>query len=191
MALRCFIAAEIPEAVKKKIGETIQFLSRTNPDVRWVPEGNLHITLKFLGSAEESVVEAITDSLKKNIAPYTSFYIKIAGIGFFPAGGRPRVIWIGVKDGVFMEELRKAVDSAMSAFGFPADDRPFSPHLTIGRVRSGKGMLMLLTKIEELQGTDFGDIEIRGITVMKSELKPSGAEYSSLAEIGLKGRNNV
>ncbi len=191
MALRCFIAAEIPDAVKKKIGETIQALRGTNADVRWVPEANLHITLKFLGSTEESMVETISDSLKKKIAPGASFYIKIADIGFFPAGHRPRVIWIGIKDGVFMGELQKAVDGAMSVLGFPPEDRPFSPHLTIGRVRSGKGTLMLLKKIEELQGTDFGDIEIRGITLMKSELRPSGAEYSSLAEIGLKGRNDV
>ncbi len=191
MALRCFIAVRIPQQVKKALSEAIDALKKSGADVKWVPEENIHITLKFLGSTDESVVDEIRESLLGRAASYPPFSVRIAGTGYFPAGRRPRVIWVGIEDSGPLLALQKDVEKAVAVFGFAEEDRPFSPHLTIGRVRSDKRMTEMLKRLDAFKETDFGEIEVGAISVMKSDLRPAGAEYSSLAEIPFGGRKNV
>jgi 2'-5' RNA ligase len=188
MALRCFIAVTIPEPLKKAIEEATDVLRKSGADVKWVAAANIHITLKFLGSTDEEIIEGIKDSLAVTASSYRSFYIRISGAGYFPPGRHPRVVWIGLGEPGVLPDLQRAVETEMTKFGFQEEGRPFSPHLTIGRVRSDKRLTELLKRIEEFREKDFGEMEIRGITLMKSELKPAGAEYFSLAEIPFGGR---
>lgn len=190
MALRCFIAVEIPDVVRSAVGAAVQGLKQSGADVKWVPAENLHITLKFLGSIEEGRVEPVIGALQERLTTCEAVYIRIAGMGSFPPGRHPRVIWAGIEDGGGLTAVQASVDGAMVAMGYPAEDRPFSPHLTVGRVRSGRGMALLLTKMEALKGELFGDAEIRRVLVMKSELRPAGAVYAPLGEIRLKRRND-
>jgi RNA 2',3'-cyclic 3'-phosphodiesterase len=187
MDLRCFIAVEIPDMIKKTIGDVINALRKAGADVKWVSHENIHITLKFLGSTDESLIGAIRASLIQKMASYSSFVCRISGTGYFPAGRYPKVIWIGVEQPGDMFGLQKDVEKEMIEFGFPEEDRPFSPHLTIGRVRSEKRTEELLKIIDEFRTVGFGELEIKGITLMKSELKPVGAQYYSLAEIPFGG----
>ncbi len=186
--MRCFIAVTIPEPVKKAIGEVADVLRKSGADVKWVAAENIHITLKFLGSTDEEIIEDIKDALAARVSSYRPFYIRISGAGYFPPGRRPRVVWIGLGDSGVLEDLQRDVEGEMTRFGYPGEDRPFSPHLTIGRVRSDKRMTELLKRLDEFREKDFAEIEIKGITLMKSELKPAGAEYFSLAEIPFGGR---
>jgi RNA 2',3'-cyclic 3'-phosphodiesterase len=191
MDIRCFVAINLPETVKNQIAEIISDLRKTGGDIKWVPAGNVHLTLKFLGNVDETVIPALKESLSKKLSHYKPFYIKIAGIGCFPSEKRPRVIWIGMEDSEVLKGIQKEVDVELNAFGFAPEDRPFSPHLTIGRVRSPKRLPELTRRCADVKATDLGAVNVTGIHIMKSELKPAGAEYSSLAEIPLgTGRND-
>ena len=191
MSLRCFIAVNIPPDIRAAVGEAIETLRSTGADVKWVHADNLHITLKFLGSTEDSLVGPIRDSLQKKIASSTPFYIKISGIGTFPSGRNPRVVWIGVEDRGNLTGLQEVIEGVAAEFGFPPEARPYSPHLTIGRVRSNRKAAGLLESVKGLQGRDFGGFDVRRVALVKSVLKPLGPEYSSLAEISLEGRGDV
>jgi 2'-5' RNA ligase len=191
MLLRCFIAIEIPETIKKSIAAIIDNLKKSDSEVKWVSEENIHITLQFLGETEESLIPDIKGALYKILAPYSPFYIKIADVGCFPSGRRPRVIWVGIKESQSLINLYKDVSNEMVKFGYQKEERGFTPHVTIGRVKSNRNMRELLSRLDELKVTDFPDFEAQNIKLMKSELKPSGAKYYSLAEIPFGRRSDV
>lgn len=191
MTLRCFIAIEIPETIRKSISDIIACLKKSGSDVKWVAHENIHITLQFLGETEESIIPAIKGALDKILAPYSPFYIKITDIGCFPDGRRPRVIWVGMEESQTLINLRGDIADELVKFGYPKEERGFTPHVTIGRVKSNRNMGELLRRLEEFTATDFPDFEVQNITLMKSELNPSGAKYYSLAEIPFGRRINV
>ncbi len=190
MFLRCFIAIEIPETIKKSVLDIIDSLRKSGADVKWVSDENIHITLQFLGETEESLIPDIKGALYKILATYSPFYIKIAKVGCFPSGRRPRVIWVGIEDSQSLINLYKDIASEMVKFGYQKEERGFTPHLTIGRVKSNRNMGELLKRLEEFTVTDFPAFEVQNIRLMKSELKPSGAKHYCLAEIPIGGSNN-
>lgn len=189
MALRCFVAVTLPPAVKQPIEKVVAVLRDSGGDVKWVPGENLHLTMKFLGATDEEKVDGIIAALRGKVSPHPPFYIRISGVGSFPGGRHPRVIWVGIREQGRLEEIYRSVEEAVREFGYPPEGRPFAPHLTVGRVRSGKRLAEVLKRLEEHRAADFAELEVRGVTLMKSELKPGGAEYSSLAEIPLEGKN--
>jgi len=191
MLLRCFIAIEIPETIKKSVADTIDSLKKSGSDVKWVSEENIHITLQFLGETEESLIPDIKGALDKILAPYSSFYIRITDVGCFPSGKRPRVIWVGMEESKSLINLYEDISNEMVKFGYKKEERGFTPHVTIGRVKSNRNMGELLSRLEEFKVADFPDFEVRNIKLMKSELKPSGAKYYTLAEIPFGRRSNV
>jgi len=189
MALRCFIAVSLPAPLKKEIGVLIGRLRESGADIRWVPEENLHFTLKFLGATDEKLISEIKEVLHKKLSPYVPFYIKISGVGYFPGGKNPRVLWIGIEEPGSLADIYREVEEVMVKFGYPREERPFSPHLTIGRVRSPKRMSEALRRLDEFRTVSFEGFEVKAVKLMKSDLKTGGAEYSELAEILLEGKN--
>ena len=190
MLLRCFIAIEIPETIKKSIADIIDTLKKSGSDIKWVPNENIHITLQFLGETEESLIPDIKEALYKILAPYSPFYIKIAGVGCFPSEKRPRVIWVGLEESQALRNLYKDIATEMVKFGYQKEERGFTPHVTIGRVKSNRNMGELLRRLEEFKVADFPGFEVQNIRLMKSELKPSGAKHYCLAEIPIGGSTN-
>jgi 2'-5' RNA ligase len=188
MALRCFIAIETPESVKEIIGNIMDILTKTDADVKWVPYENIHITLKFLGNTDEALITPIKNALCKKLLPYKPFYIKITDIGYFPGSRRPRVIWLGIEESEVLGKLHSDINNEMVFFGYEEEKRKFSPHFTIGRVRSQKRIQEMIKTMNEFSTPSFEDIEIRNITLMKSELNPAGAKYHRLAEIPFGGK---
>jgi RNA 2',3'-cyclic 3'-phosphodiesterase len=191
MALRCFIAVEMPEDLKTAIGTVIEDLKKTGADIKWVGPENIHITLKFLGATEEELLKPICDALSAKLARYTPFYIKIAYVGCFPDERRPRVVWVGIQDTGLLKEIQEEIETGMEKFGFPPEKRAFSPHITIGRVKSQKRVPEMMKILKKYSSAHFADMEIKAAALMKSELRPAGAQYSRLAEIPFSGRNNV
>jgi 2'-5' RNA ligase len=187
MALRCFIAVTLPGPLKKDVGDVIRKLRESGADIKWVPDENLHLTLKFLGETEEERLDEIKGALYKKLSHYAPFYIKIAGVGYFPGGRNPRVIWVGIEERGPLADICTDVENAMVKFGYPREERPFSPHLTIGRVRSPKRVAEVIKRLDEFHAVAFDEFVVKGVTLMKSELKPGGAEYSGLAEISFGG----
>ena len=188
MDIRCFIAVNLSEETRKTLGSIISELKKSGADVKWVPAGNIHLTLKFLGNTEASLVPEIMESLGKKLSHYKSFYITIAGVGCFPSERRPRVIWVGIEDADLLADMQRDIDSVVVKFGYAPEERPFSPHLTIGRVRSQKRIPELMNRFEDFRKFDLGRVEVSEIHIMQSELKPAGAEYRSLGRILLGTR---
>jgi len=191
MALRCFIAIEIPETIRISIDDSIAVLKKSGAEVKWVACENIHLTVQFLGETEEPLVPKVKEALDKILSPYSPFYIKISTVGCFPDRRHPRVIWVGVEESRSLIDLYKDIANAMEGFGYKQEERAFTPHITIGRVKSNKNMRELLMRLDEVRAIRFSDFEVLNITLMKSELKPSGAKYYSLAEIPFSRRSNV
>ncbi|MDA8084968.1 MAG: RNA 2',3'-cyclic phosphodiesterase [Nitrospiraceae bacterium] len=191
MGIRCFIAIEIPEALRLAIGQAIWKLRSSGADVKWVDPGLIHITLKFLGDTEESRIGEAQRVLSQKVSHYAPFYIKIAGLDSFPSGRHPRVVWAGIAESTVLTALQKEIELGLADSGFPAEDRPFRPHLTIGRVKTGRRIADLVNSVRESGNIMFGDFEVRGVRLMKSELRPAGPVYTCLADIPLMGGNDV
>jgi len=138
--LRAFLAVEIPEALRERCAAIGERLGREVTGVSWVKAANLHVTLKFLGNARPAQIARLAESLAHKAARIEPFDVELAGIGCFPSPRRARVIWIGVGDGT--EPLRRLAEKAEGAgekAGFARESRPFSGHLTLGRVRMPRG----------------------------------------------------
>lgn len=191
MDLRCFIAVEIPRSIREAIGAVTDNLGQTGSDIRWISPDNIHLTIKFLGMTDELKVPAIKKALLEKLVPYQPFYITISGVGYFPDSRRPRILWIGIEPEAQLPGLLRDVEETMISLGFPREKKPFSGHLTIGRVRSPRRIAETVAVLDSFTGHCFGSLEVKKIDLMRSILKPAGAEYSTLAEIPFGRRNDV
>lgn len=186
MGLRCFISIELDGSVKKSITEATALLKAAKVDVNWVAEEKLHLTLKFLGDTDEGLISRIKEELLRLSSAHTPFNIKVYGAGVLPDLRRPRVIFVGLELTKSLKRLQRDIEETMAGLGFKKEDRLFLPHLTIGRVKSPKGKEQLLKMIKTLKDRDFGIIYVKKISLMKSELKPKGAQYTIIDEFDLK-----
>jgi 2'-5' RNA ligase len=172
--------------VRQALGEAIDQLRPAARDVAWVAPGNLHLTLKFLGAVPETRIDSVAGALTDASREANPFEARIHGLGAFPSAGRPRVVWAGVTDGASqMTELAQRVDVALAALGFPRDDRPFSPHVTLGRVRRPGRNPALTDALETATTREFGRVPVPSTSLMRSELGPRGARYTELAKMRL------
>jgi 2'-5' RNA ligase len=184
--IRSFLAIELPEAVRKRIEEVQKELRTSNSDVRWVRPEKIHLTLKFFGNIDESRVDTITKAIEPLVAGTPHFSLEVRGMGAFPNFRNPRVIWMGLIDEKqVLMPLQKQLESTLETIGFPVEDRPFRPHLTLGRVNSGRGKNELLGKIEKYKEERFGDLKVRRLILFKSDLRPTGPIYTPLGEVRL------
>ena len=189
--MRCFVAIELEEAIHQEIRRT-QTLLKSNPSGRhgrWVRPEGIHLTLKFLGDVPADQIDTIAQAIRDATAGVAPFRVSYGGLGCFPNTRFPRVIWIGVEDpaGTLLR-LQKAVETHLSALGYPPERRAFHPHLTLARTRRvSKGDQAALGKLVERTQVDrLGDMLVREISLMRSELRSSGAVYTQLAAAPLR-----
>ncbi len=186
--IRAFIAVDIPDSLRQDLAALQSELRASGADVGWVKPENLHLTLKFLGDIEESQVEPLVLSLSKESVRLGSspFTISLEGIGAFPKTTYPRVIWVGVNQGKEeLEKLALGVERTCVDLGFAAEERPFSVHLTIGRVRSKDRLAWLIKKLQVAEFRGSAPASIDRILLIQSTLSPHGPTYTPLAEIPL------
>ncbi|MBP6964421.1 MAG: RNA 2',3'-cyclic phosphodiesterase [Armatimonadetes bacterium] len=180
--IRTFIAVKLPGEVRRRLAEIEKRLMESGADVKWVPEENFHITLKFLGGVEQAKMSGVREAVERAASGVRPFDLGFAGVGSF---GRPtRVVWVGIESG--RDELRSLaalVDGELAGVGFPREDRPFGAHVTLGRVRSPRGAESLRERIEELKNERAGSAPVDGVSVMRSELRPGGPVYTALADV--------
>jgi 2'-5' RNA ligase len=183
---RTFIAIELPAAVRRDIRQHIDRLQQEFPDVRasWSREDNLHLTLKFLGDVSVSRIvdlSAACDEATSNIAP---FELVISGCGTFPPRGRPKVLWIGVRDGTSSEEpllrLQTSVEEFCDRAGFAREPRPYHPHLTIARLRESKDSKALADQHRKLEFPPHA-FNASEIVLFRSELSSKGSKHTPLS----------
>ncbi|HXX58859.1 MAG TPA: RNA 2',3'-cyclic phosphodiesterase [Thermodesulfovibrionales bacterium] len=186
MGIRCFIAIPLDAVIRKEISSFIDYLGKSGADVKWVRAENLHITLKFLGDTEEYLLPDIKEKLSNISSLHKPFTVHLSGTGLFPDRRKPRVVWIDFGGGQELSKLQETVEENLASLGYNKEKRRFSPHLTVGRVRSSRNLDSLLRGMEEQRDKDFGNIEVASFLLMKSDLKPGGAEYAAIAEFNLK-----
>ncbi len=185
--IRTFIAVDIPQEIKMEIDKAISELRPLAPEIRWVKAANLHLTLRFLGDISKDLVSDLASELAQNLNGFGQFQISLAGVGGFPNLKKARVIWIGAGEGCQrMTEVAASVEKACISGGFGKADKPFSCHLTIGRVKFPKGHEKLVSHIESMQ---FRSplFPVSEVAIFKSDLLPAGPKYTRLETVPLQG----
>lgn len=189
--IRSFVAIELPDEIKTALADVQGELKAQAPPkaVRWTRPEAIHLTLQFLGDVAPGKVDPIADALRGVCDDGAPFRFDLKGLGVFPGLGRPRVVWVGVAEPTgALIALQGGVSQALVPLGFEPEKRAFSPHLTIGRA-SRHASRRELTEVGEIVtrsevGT-LGQMSVEHVTLMKSDLKPSGAVYTPLAVIPL------
>lgn len=183
--MRLFVAVPFPAEVKSMLGKLIDDWRRERDKVGWVKKENLHLTLKFLGETPVEKLEALRTNLSSNLKSQSTFTLSLSGAGAFPNLNRARVIWIGVSEGKEkLVELAQKVEEATRPLGFPTEERNFSAHLTIGRVKDGGLSEPLLAKVRACIFEAKGII-VSEVILYQSELAPGGSIYTPLARFEL------
>jgi len=180
--LRTFLAIEIPEEVRKGVALFQERLkSRIYGDIRWVRPEAIHLTLKFFGDIPPGDVTGIANVVERAVAGVEPLALAIGGTGVFPDLRRPRVLWVGILGDVARLLLLQAeLEQGLERIGFPREERPFRPHLTLGRIRSPRGMADLGKVLEKGKGFDAGRFVAAELALFRSELTPHGAIYTKL-----------
>jgi 2'-5' RNA ligase len=188
--IRAFIAIELPESVRAAVAGAQARLKRapTGLKISWVKPGNVHLTLQFLGYVEEPAVAKIRSALDGVAGAHAPFEVRVAGAGAFPNERRPRVLWVGCEDAEGrLKALARAVQEAMARLGFAAEQREFSPHLTLGRVKDPRPDAALTRALDCIKQESFGTMRVEAIDLMQSQLHPEGSIYSKLSSHALRG----
>jgi 2'-5' RNA ligase len=169
----------LAESVIEEIAKVRSFLQEANGDIRWTRVEGLHLTFKFLGDITRSQVEPILSVLQDVVQQRQPLNLVAQGLGAFPSLRRPRILWVGLK-GEGIAELSEAIETALMPLDFPPEEREFTPHLTLGRVRSPRGWERVLRLIKEHEHAYFGESMIDRLTLYQSDLRPDGAIYTPL-----------
>jgi 2'-5' RNA ligase len=191
--LRTFVAIELPAEAKAAIAAAQDALREVlrdgGPAVRWVNPAGAHLTLKFLGDTPESAVPGVDAALRAALAGTAPFELWTGAPGCFPSGRAPRVLWLGLDgDLAPLTSARDAVEAAIAPLGWPTEARPFSPHLTLGRLRP-EASPAERAGIGKAAGTIWPPpptrIPVPAVSLMRSEAGPQGARYTRLVEVSL------
>jgi 2'-5' RNA ligase len=191
MMLRSFIAVEIPAGIQDAIAHSTASLKMAlpRPLIRWVAPQNVHLTLKFLGDISPTSLKMLAEKLKVEAASHGMFSMSVGGLGAFPTSRRARVIWIGLDAPPALEALRRGVEAAAAQLGYAPEERPFSPHLTIGRVGQNVSTTDLQRIHNALEATKVGvvgTLRVETVHIFKSDLQPGGSVYTHLYSLPMK-----
>ena len=183
--LRAFLAVELPTPLQNTIHTATVGLRQAlgNDLIRWVPAHNVHLTLKFLGDVSPSSLDLIKHMLETEAAQCQPFDVRVEGIGSYPNPRRPRVLWIGLEAPATLGSLQRAIEAAAARLGYEPEERSFSPHLTIGRVRqkvSAADQQKIRSALEGLTIGVLGMTRVDAIHLFKSELRAEGSIYTKL-----------
>jgi RNA 2',3'-cyclic 3'-phosphodiesterase len=169
--VRAFVAVPLPSALRPTVRGLCAELAADLPQTRWVKPETLHLTLRFFSAIAEDSLEKIGEimlSIGRSTAP---FQLRLQGIGAFPSPQRPRVIWLGLTDDQPLHTLQRRLDDQLIQAGLPGDERPFTPHLTLGRQR-GEGAGDLPSRYRNYVG---GVWPVTELVLYESRLSPGGA----------------
>lgn len=199
--MRAFIAIELSQSLHTHLHSLQSHLAealKQTPDaanaLRWISAENIHLTLRFLGDSSAEQIQQISVGLDELASKHAGFDLTLAGIGCFPNVRRPNIVWVGVGGQVReLTNLQRPIEQLALSAGFAAEDRPFSPHLTIGRARkdASTGQLGQLGRALQSAATSapitgwHATVDVRSITLMQSDLRPAGAIYTPIKRIDL------
>ncbi len=182
MLMRLFIGLDLPDEVVRNLDRLIERL-RPHARIHWSPPANLHITTKFIGEWPEERLGELESQLA-GLPPRGPIELHIHGVGFFPNPRSPRVFWCGI-DAPGLAELAADTDRATSALGVESEKRPFSPHLTLARIKEPLNLAPLRDAVAALPSQEFGKCAAGSFFLYQSKLRPGGSVYTKLAEFPL------
>lgn len=186
--MRLFLAAELPEPVKGALARVQERLEASRADVRWTRPEQWHLTLKFLGSTDEALLDDVKAAAALAAAGVGEARLEVRGIGTFPGGKRPRVIWAGVEEPAGkLARVAERLEDTMAELGFAKENRKFKAHVTLGRARSPRGAEELVKRVKKDEAFEGGGTVVKEIVLFESHLHPQGARYEAVARFPLGG----
>lgn len=188
--IRAFIAISLPPLFQSNLERISKQLREQLPSatVRWVPVKNIHLTLKFLGNVPEQDLELLQERIKVETARHPRFEFALGQPGAFPSISKPRVVWVGVTAVEDLRRLAKGIEQQAALLGYPPEERPFSPHLTLGRVarQVTPGEIRMIGEAIRSTSVDAGEpFQVSEIHLIRSDLHATGAVYTLLFSASL------
>jgi 2'-5' RNA ligase len=188
--IRSFIAVPLDRQLLQQIANISQMLKESvRGGVSWVQPASIHLTLKFLGDIQPGKIAKIKKILQTVVPKFNQFELNAAGLGCFPNKNKPRVVWVGLHAPAELCQLQKTIEDACADMGFEREQRKFSPHLTLGRVKPyarDDDILCLQQVLENIPSLNLGATHAREVILFKSDLQSTGAVYTPLISVQLK-----
>ena len=188
---RLFLAIELSDSARKGLTERVRAMSARAAKARWTPVDNIHVTLKFLGETPPERKAAVVEAMERAAANARPFEVSIAGVRIIRRRGAPRMVWATIADAQDqLRQLHERTEQSLERSGFPRDGRSFSPHVTLARVRDGIAPWerRLLDEWASAQRSLAPiALAVEDVVLMKSELKPGGAQYTVCNRFALQG----
>jgi RNA 2',3'-cyclic 3'-phosphodiesterase len=178
--MRLFTALDLPEDAVSKLAALVDRL-RPSARIRWSPADNLHITTKFIGEWPEDRLDKLTAALNA-LPPREPIPIEVRGVGFYPNPHSPRIFWAAVHAGPALPGLARETEAALEKIGIAAEKRPFTPHLTLARIKEPVPLQELRQAIAALPSVEFGAFTADRFFLYLSQLRPSGSVYTRLSD---------
>jgi 2'-5' RNA ligase len=201
--IRAFLAVELSQELRAELATVQQELKhRIEPEMKrgtrisWAQTASIHLTLKFLGDMDEQVIDPLRIAVEQVIGSQVSVIVPLERLGIFPHPQNPRVLWIGPSENwekgaeaKRVAEIHGAIEQACEGLRFLRETRPFSPHLTLARIKVGERHVgVALAKAGVLdRPLSLGSLVVEAVVLMKSELKPTGSVYTKLWDVWLSG----
>jgi RNA 2',3'-cyclic 3'-phosphodiesterase len=193
--IRAFIAINISAEIEQRLKTISQDLQQSlhGMPVRWVPVENIHLTLKFLGDVSISNLDLLKKVLDSESLGHLPFEFSVGDLGAFPSVRRPRVIWVDVKAPPDLLALQRGIDNETARLGYAREERPFSPHLTLGRISrnaSSDEVRQISEVLSNVKVGYVGTAKVSAVFLYRSDLHPSGAIYSAIHSASLGSRQD-
>jgi 2'-5' RNA ligase len=184
--LRLFVAVSVPDEVRDRIDEEVAPLKSKWSKARWIALENQHVTLKFLGWTPSDRLEVVTQAIGMVARGHGPSEVSITGLGAFPSERRMRVLWVGLDDpGSLLTRVEADLERAFEPLGYPTEERPFTPHLTLARFKIPERPK---DPLPELSGS-FAPFVVDRLELFRSRLHPKGASYEMMESFDLTGQD--
>ncbi len=183
--IRAFIAIDLPADLQKRLDQVSASLKQSidRSVIRWVPAANMHLTLKFLGDVSVANLNLVNEAIKAVALEHHRFEFSVGGLGAFPTSKRPRVIWVGIEAPAELGNVQVALESRLNRLGYPPEERPFSAHLTLGRVArtaDPQDIQKIAQSLQAIKLGFLGAVQVQHLHLYRSDLVPTGAVYTCL-----------
>ncbi|MFP3869496.1 MAG: RNA 2',3'-cyclic phosphodiesterase [Syntrophobacteria bacterium] len=184
--IRTFIAIDLPEETRQGLAQIQSHFKQTNTGVRWVHPASIHLTLKFLGNIDPVQVEPIVAAAGREVHNEPCLSLCADGLGVFPHERKPRIIWVGLRgETERLGRIQARIEDALVPLGFAREQRPFHPHLTLGRLKDSRRRQALINAMATAKLPEFNPFDVVEIILYKSDLTPTGAIYTKLHRMPL------
>ena len=185
--IRTFIAIELDDNIRRRLAEIQDNPRNADADAKWVDPKNIHLTLKFIGDVPKDNVEKLCSAIEEGLKSFSKFEFQLGHLGCFPPKGQPRIVWVGVGlGGDLLKQIAVSLSNHVQSFCERQDDKEFSAHITIARIRSNKNIPRLLDLLNENSLKSFEKQTVDHVTLFKSDLTPSGPIHSVIKTFELK-----